>query len=253
MHYPILRTGPRPAWGALITALVFIFIAPLTAQAIVAGSVGAVVKVRGEAHITRGAADLPAAEGAAIETHDTLRTGEDARLRIAFIDGSIVTLSENTTVSVDRFSESAEKRNVILTALNGVVSAMASKSAQSQFDYQIRSPNAYSTVRGTRWIVDVRSGATSFHVLEGLVEVGNATGNRTLVPAGRSVTFADGGSMGPVESTPPEDLQRLLNATELASAAPQAPAPVPSENLAPQQPQKPADSNDSRRGSHDAD
>ncbi len=41
----------------------------------------------------------------------------------------------------------------MLTVLEGIVNAAASKSGENKFDHQIKTPNGYSAVRGTKWIM----------------------------------------------------------------------------------------------------
>src|SRR5688572_28565489 len=63
--------------------------------ALAAHSVGAVTKLRGQARASRQGSNVMLEEGDQTESGDNVVTGPDARLKIEFKDGSILTLGEN--------------------------------------------------------------------------------------------------------------------------------------------------------------
>lgn len=203
-----------------------------------ADTVAAAEKLRGEAHLTRAGGDTPVVVGTPFEIRDRIATGAGARLRIAFKDGSTLTLSENTAIEITRYAVNpgAGSRNVLLTALSGLVNVAAAKSGEANFNYQVRTSSAYSAVRGTNWIVAAESSASTFYVIEGRVEVGTGGGGRVVVDQGKSVSVDAQGGMSAVAPIPPDLMKQVLDATDVASAAaaPEAapistPAPAPAE------------------------
>jgi hypothetical protein len=180
-----------------------------------AAFVGQVVKVLGDVRINRDGADMPAGMGTALQLGDVVTTGPGARLRLRFIDGSILTLGEKSRMSIDIFSIDAtnNSRTVVLSMLEGIVSAAAAKSGENNFDYQIKTANAYTAVRGTKWIVSSLAGATAVYVLNGQVELGAASGQPALVNAGSWASVDAQGRLSPVTPTTPEILKPVLDAT----------------------------------------
>src|SRR5689334_4495504 len=170
----IRYVGHQAATAALIALCLLIAIG----GALAAGFVGQAVKILGTVKISRDGSDISAGPGTALQLGDVIKTGPGARMRLRFVDGSILTLGENTSLSIDIFAVDGtnKSRTVVLTLLSGIVNAAAAKSGEDKFDYQIKTANAYSAVRGTKWIVDAPKGATGVYVLNGQVELGTGAG-----------------------------------------------------------------------------
>ena len=216
-----LRDARRVTFAAALLCCALL----LALRALAADFVGQTVKASGAVEITRSGETLSAGQGTALELGDVIKTGPGARLRMRFVDGSILTMGENSTLSIDIFSVDAtnNSRTVVLTMLEGIVNAVAAKSGESRFDYQIKTPNAYSAVRGTKWIVSFLKQKTGVYVLNGLVEMGpNSTGAKPVfVPAGNWGSVDAQGRLGSVSPTTPDVLKPLLEATsDFAGIAP---------------------------------
>jgi hypothetical protein len=198
---------------ALIAAIVVIAQAPARA----ADAIGQLVKLRGEVRVTRAGADQQATAGMALALHDTIKTGAKARAQIQFADGSTVTLGESTALAVDRYAlnPAAGSRNVLLSVLSGAANAVVTKSGQGYFDYEIRTTDGYSSVRGTNWIVAVQNATTRMVVISGLVEVGSKTGNRVVCEAGETVTISAESGLGTPSDAAPEIIKQFQDATVL--------------------------------------
>lgn len=211
----------RRQWGALRHLFVIAFIAAIVviaqAPARAADAIGRLVKLRGEVAVARAGADQAATAGMALVLHDTVKTGAKARAQIQFADGSTVTLGENSALEVDRYAlnPAAGSRNVLLSVLSGAVNAVVTKSGQGYFDYEIRTTDGYSAVRGTNWIVAVQNATTRMVVISGLVEVGSKTGNRVVCEAGETVTISAESGLGTPSDAPPEIIQQFQDATVL--------------------------------------
>lgn len=219
--------GRRAALALAFGAFMLAFAGNLFA----AGFVGQLVKTLGDVHITRDGASLSAGPGTALELGDVIKTGPGARLRLRFVDGSILTLGENTSLSIDIFAVDPgnSSRTVVLTLLSGIVNTAAAKSGENQFDYQIKTPNAYSAVRGTKWIVNAPKGTTDVYVLNGTVELGTNAGQKALVNAGSWGSVNASGKLSPITPTTPAMLQPLIDATSdgTGGSAPLPPATTP--------------------------
>jgi hypothetical protein len=227
----------RHALGAvtrrLAAALLCVSLLLIASQSFAAAFVAQAVKVRGDVRISRdGAGDMSCSMGTALQLGDVVATGPGARLRLRFVDGSILALGENTKLSVDLFAVDAsnKSRTVVLTVLEGIVNAAAAKSGESNFDYQIKTANGYSAVRGTKWIVALTQAAMNVYVLNGVVEMGGSSSEPVLVNAGQWGSVDPSGKVSAVQPTTPQMLQPVLDATAdtagLAPSNPTVPNPI---------------------------
>jgi hypothetical protein len=140
----------------------------LPAVALAADSVGAVTKLRGQARAARGGGNVMLAEGTKVETGDGIVTGPDARLKIQFKDGSVITLGENSKLNIDKAKFDGSKRDIAATLLDGIVRAAVAK-ADDGSNFQVSSSLVTSAARGTEWIMSIKDHTTSLLVLEGTV------------------------------------------------------------------------------------
>jgi hypothetical protein len=230
----------------------------LASQAFATAFVGQAVKTRGDVRVTRDGSDISCSMGTAIQLGDVIKTGAGARLRLRFVDGSILTLGENTKFSIDLFAVDAtnKSRTVVLTVLEGIVNAAAAKSGESKFDYQIKTPSGYSAVRGTKWVVGFRQALMGVYVLSGTVEMG-ANGGKPpiMINSGQWGSIDAAGALSPVQPTTPEILRAVLEATDdtamnttpPSTTTPSVPSvplsPLPQITPAPTQPNTPTHAN----------
>lgn len=140
----------------------------LPSLAVAADDVGSVTKLRGQARVARGGGNVMLAEGTAIQSGDAVVTGPDARLKLQFKDGSVITLGENSKLNIDRAKFEGSKRDIAATLLDGVVRAAVAKAGEGS-NFQISSSLVTSAARGTEWIMSIKDHTTSLLVLEGTV------------------------------------------------------------------------------------
>ena len=107
--------GGRRRQGRLLLGLAMVLLmlpagGPARAQA--ARSIGAVSALIGDCRVGRAgeAAALPLAVGAELFEGDRIRTAEDARLKLEFLDGSVVQLGAGTELTIDWFLHAPEER-----------------------------------------------------------------------------------------------------------------------------------------------
>ena len=140
----------------------------LPAVALAADAVGTVSKIKGQARVARDGKNVMLAEGAEIQSGDGVVTGPDARLKLQFKDGSILTLGENTKLNIDKAKFDGSKRDIAATLLDGVVRAAVAKAGEGS-NFEVSSSLITSAARGTEWIVSIKDHTTSLLVLEGTV------------------------------------------------------------------------------------
>jgi hypothetical protein len=190
----------------------------LPSLAFAAESVGTVTKLRGQARAARGGGNVMLEEGAKIEAGDGLVTGPDARLKIEFKDGSIITLGENSKLNIDTAKFEGSKRDIAATLLDGVVRAAVAKAGEGS-NFEVSSSLVTSAARGTEWIMSIKDHTTSLLVLEGTVNakgIGETLSNHASAPIAKGVDL--GVKQGLAVGEParalgmdPKDMGKVIN------------------------------------------
>jgi hypothetical protein len=190
----------------------------LPGLALAADSVGSVTKLRGQARAVRGGGNVMLAEGAKIEAGDGIVTGPEARLKIEFKDGSVITLGENSKLNIDTAKFKGAKRDIAATLLDGVVRAAVAKAGEGS-NFEVSSSLVTSAARGTEWIMSIKDHTTSLLVLEGTVNakgVGETLSDLPNAPIAKGVDL--GVKQGLAVGEParalgmdPKDLGKVIN------------------------------------------
>jgi hypothetical protein len=165
--------------AALFSALIFIGTA-------CAEPVGTIVAVRGSAAIERGGKKLDAQPRLGIELQDTVVTGEGGRVKLLFIDDSVLTLAEKTRMNIDTFLHSRSDRGrSLFNLLDGKMRAVVGKTR-----FEVKTPTVVAAARGTVILFETgrREGRNFTRVtsLEGLVDV------RSLIEGAETVLLFPG-------------------------------------------------------------
>jgi hypothetical protein len=195
-------------------------------------AVGAVSKLRGQARAARQGGNVMLAEGTGIMSGDNVVTGPDARLKIQFKDGSIITLGENSKLTIDKAKFDGAKRDIAATLLDGVVRCAVAKAAAGS-NFEMSSSLVTSAARGTEWIVSIKDHTTSLLVLEGVVNakgIGETLEDLPNAPIAKGVDLGEkeglavgeparsiglsAADMGHPMNWKPERINKLISATE---------------------------------------
>jgi hypothetical protein len=133
--------------------------------------VAEVMAVIGDASTGRVAQPRKLLKGDQLEVGAELRTGPKGRVRLRFIDGSTVVLSDNTQFRIERFEAGkGEPRDAALALELGLMGQTVTKSDKGQ--WSVRTPTAVTAVRGTEFVVEVGDDrGTDVQVQTGRVDV----------------------------------------------------------------------------------
>jgi hypothetical protein len=138
----------------------------------------------------------PVEVGTVLYEGDRLSTAEGARLKLEFVDGSVVQLGAGTELALDWFLHAPEEQtqNVVLRASAGILRVIV-QLVLPRSAYGVQTPTAAASVRGTDWILEATPGATAIVALAGAVAVRNVddgvSGEVVLAP-GEGVTVEAG-------------------------------------------------------------
>jgi hypothetical protein len=169
---------------SLIAILCIACMAPVSVQA--EDSVGFVVYLKGTARIERGTQVINAAVKTPLLKGDLLRTDKQSYIKILFNDDTIITVSEKSKFSVDKYLYDSQRKQsqslyrLIVGRLRVIVGRATLK---------VTTDTAIAGARGTVFDItyDPATGTTSLSVFEGTVELKNAkpgVKGMQLVPAG---------------------------------------------------------------------
>lgn len=163
----------------LLFSMLWVFILVGSAFAAEGGSIGKVSSFYGDVKVLhRGEPDWVVAKlGLEIFQYDTIRTEMKSKVRITFEDGSLLNLSEDTTLEIKEhvYTPEEERRSSLFAMAQGKVRAFCQKFAGEGSSFQVETPTAVIGIRGTHFIIWVVSNElTTVICLEDEVFVRNA-------------------------------------------------------------------------------
>ncbi len=135
--------------------------------------IGNVVSFTGQIWIKRNGKVFIPSIGTAILRNDTALTGTDGRMRILFVDNSVINIGSNSEINMAHYESTPSKRNVLLSMIKGKVRFFISKVTNIFNTYDIHTITAIIGIRGTNFIVDASHGMTGLYVIGGIVSFRN--------------------------------------------------------------------------------
>jgi hypothetical protein len=216
-----------------ITAILSVLV--LTVTAAFAEPVASVVVVRGKATVERGAKKLDALPKLGIELQDTVATAEGGRIKLLFIDDSVLTLAEKSRMNVDTFIHSRSDRGKSLfNLLDGKMRAVVGKTK-----FEVKTPTVVAAARGTVILFDVGilngQPFTRITCLEGIVDVRSLTAAEgtapTMLSPGQSIVVIAGQPIPTPTLLTPAELEKLKRDTNSTGVEIKLPDVAPHEAI----------------------
>jgi hypothetical protein len=182
----------------IVAGIVFIvlgFPSVQTAAHAAAGDIGSVVALRGNAAIERDAKVFEAKLKEGIQLRDSVETKDRSKVKMLFVDDSVLTVGEKTRVAIKEFVYSKDERGrSIFNLLEGKMRSVVGRS-----EFEVRTPTLVAAARGT--VFDCETGQTGGKALttctsyEGIVDIRSIdptiTGKVMLQP-GMTITVISG-------------------------------------------------------------
>jgi hypothetical protein len=158
----------------------------LNGQAAAQIPVGSITGIRGDAAIERGAHSIPAVLAMPIMLGDQLQTSENSEATILLIDGSELTLSDSTSIVIDRSMVGPTPADSVVNLFKGKLRSVVNPRGSNLPNFEVHTPNAIIGVRGTDFETEYIAGRpcpgfpqcqryTDVGVYKGIVEVRNPT------------------------------------------------------------------------------
>lgn len=180
------------------------------AQATPAGSV---TSLTGDVRIERAGTTVPATPSMALNVGDRVVTGASSRATITLTDNSKLEVDESTSMVIDQQMVGANSRNTKLSLFSGLVRSFVSYTSSPTPNFEVHTPNAVASARGTEYDTSTETQPpssmseedrqkykdcrrfTQVSVYDGTVEVTNTTnpgGGSVQVPPGHKTMVVCG-------------------------------------------------------------
>ena len=177
----------------LIVIAIVLLCSSVGGQAAAQEAIGAVSRIQGGAHGTRGGTTRALGLNAPVFLNETVSTAAATRLEVTFKDNTRLTLGENSKLTLDKYVfNPAAGRGTIRFRLVGAfrfLSGQVSKLARS--DVSVTTPVATIGIRGTEfWGGPIDDQALGVFLVEGAVSVSNAAGEQILRQPGQGTNIA---------------------------------------------------------------
>lgn len=159
----------------MLRAVVLSLVLSVSSLPVLAAEVAEVAEVtalRGEATVIQDGRAVTLAVGLAIMSGAVIQTREPGRVKLKFIDGSVVVIGDQSVFKVEHMSvgEDGSRRDARFVLDIGLIGQTVAPARDGS--WALRTPTAVTAVRGTEYIVEVRSDrATEVDIRSGEVKV----------------------------------------------------------------------------------
>ena len=159
-------------------------------------------------------------DGDLMQEGDVIRTGESAHAVLTFFDGSVIELEPGSEIRVATL-QATSAGDLLMTMQQTIGRSwhVVSRTLTPNSKYEVRTPAATATVRGTAFLVTVDAlGRSNIQTTDGVVGM-IGSGQEVLVPPGFQSTVLPGGVPEPTTPTPPPPalVRIVLDATPNAA------------------------------------
>jgi ferric-dicitrate binding protein FerR (iron transport regulator) len=170
-----------------------------------------------------------------IELQDLVSTAEGGRVKILFIDDSVLTLAEKSRMSVDTFIHSRSDRGKSLfNLLDGKMRAVVGKTK-----FEVKTPTVVAAARGTVILFEVGTingrAFTRVTCLEGIVDIRKLTDEEgaatVMLTAGESILVMAGQPLPTPSQLSPAEIEKLKRDTSTSGAEIKLPDVLPREAI----------------------
>jgi hypothetical protein len=122
--------------------------------------VGSVSALSGTVRVERAGKSIPSAHATALQVGDKLTTGPNSRVSISLSDGSQLELNDLSTLVLTEniLNPDGSRASTKVTLLSGLVRSLVKIGTGSQPNFEVHTPNAVASARGTMFDVSYHEG-----------------------------------------------------------------------------------------------
>jgi hypothetical protein len=121
---------------------------------------GSISALNGAVTVERAGKSIPAVQGTALQVGDKLTTGPNGGVTISLSDGSQLELNDSSTLVLTEniLNPDGSRASTKVTLLNGLVRSLVKVSSASPPNFEVHTPNAVASARGTMFDVSYHEG-----------------------------------------------------------------------------------------------
>ena len=121
---------------------------------------GSISAVSGTVSVERAGKSAPAVAGAAVQVGDRFTTGPNSQATIKLSDGSQLELNESSTLVLteDTVNPDGSRASTKVTLMSGLVRSLVRTSPGGAPNFEVHTPNAVASARGTMFDVAYHEG-----------------------------------------------------------------------------------------------
>lgn len=146
----------------------------------------------------------PLSPGQPVPAEAKLATGPGTRVKIACDGGIVVTVGTGTEVNLETLVGRGD--SIVVQLVEGILGLLAPADGWRRFE--VRTPVAIASVRGTEWLVEHGAEGSAVFVRAGRVVVRPRAGGGASLGPGEGITIAADGSPGEVKAWGPPRIAR---------------------------------------------
>ncbi len=137
--------------------MALLMLAPRARAQVPAASVSA---INGTVMVERAGRSIPAASGTTLQVGDKLTTGPKSRMTVSLSDGSKLELNESSTLvlTANTLNPDGSRASTKVTLLGGLVRSFVAFGPGSAPNFEVHTPNAVASARGTIFDVSYHEG-----------------------------------------------------------------------------------------------
>ncbi len=164
----------------LLRIVIILLIFAVASPAKAAERIGEVIALVGECSVESGGGHHALTTGAAIALGDTIAVAKEGRLKLRMMDGTVLSLAENTRMTVETYAaKGSDSRDARINLSDGLVRAVVSRMAQPS-RFEVGTATAVAAVRSTDWFIEAKPTMTRVGVLEGRVGFTSIATHKTV-------------------------------------------------------------------------
>ncbi|MEW5694042.1 MAG: FecR family protein [Candidatus Hydrogenedentota bacterium] len=147
---------------------------------------GSIIQSNGDVIIVRNNQSQKALSGTPVYTEDLIQTGGNSECILSFLDGSKISISENTKFSIKESLFQITNRKIGLKLDQGLVRSLVEDFKKEEAEFYIQTPQVVAGVRGTDFLTrtDPIKQITHVSVISGQVSVRDIMSNRQMFVQG---------------------------------------------------------------------
>lgn len=126
-----------------------------------------VVYIRDKNNIPYGEAK----KGMKLKVGNWIKTGNDGWAILSLVDGSKITLANNTELEITEFLINKNSRQGVFSVSQGKLRATIVRMSQDRVDYKVKSPTSVAGIKGTEFMMLTRGETNVFFGNEGVAEI----------------------------------------------------------------------------------